>query len=133
MATREAQTDILIMGAGVGGVAGALAALKLGRRVILTEETDWIGGQLTVQAVPLGLPRSSLSERSGDDVKAAAGLHRRIGIARAVRPDRRGPSHDDPIADPHRPAEPVRLLIRRPARHSLPFRGHACPFLVEPC
>jgi len=49
---REAQTDILIAGAGLGGVAGALAALKLGRRVILTEETDWIGGQLTSQAVP---------------------------------------------------------------------------------
>jgi len=49
---REARTDILIAGAGLGGVAGALAALKLGRRVILTEETDWIGGQLTSQAVP---------------------------------------------------------------------------------
>lgn len=49
---REAQTDILIIGAGLGGVAGALAALKLGKRVILTEETDWIGGQLTSQAVP---------------------------------------------------------------------------------
>jgi hypothetical protein len=48
----EHQTDILIVGAGLGGVAAALAALKIGRRVILTEETDWIGGQLTVQAVP---------------------------------------------------------------------------------
>jgi hypothetical protein len=33
-------------------VAGALSALRLGRRVILSEETDWIGGQLTTQAVP---------------------------------------------------------------------------------
>jgi hypothetical protein len=33
-------------------VAGALAALRFGRRVVLTEETDWIGGQLTAQAVP---------------------------------------------------------------------------------
>ena len=49
---REAQTDILIVGAGLGGVAGALAALRLGKRVILTEETGWIGGQLTSQAVP---------------------------------------------------------------------------------
>ena len=49
---REAQTDILIVGAGLRGVAGALAALKLRQRVILTEETDWIGGQLTSQAVP---------------------------------------------------------------------------------
>jgi hypothetical protein len=48
----ETSTDILIVGAGLGGVAGALAALRLGKRVILTEETDWIGGQITSQAVP---------------------------------------------------------------------------------
>ncbi len=48
----EKQTELLITGAGLGGVAGALAALRLGRRVILTEETDWIGGQSTAQAVP---------------------------------------------------------------------------------
>jgi Uncharacterized NAD(FAD)-dependent dehydrogenases len=48
----ERQTDILIAGGGLGGVAAALAALRLGKRVIMTEETDWIGGQLTAQAVP---------------------------------------------------------------------------------
>ncbi|HKK64544.1 MAG TPA: FAD-dependent oxidoreductase [Clostridia bacterium] len=49
---RETTADILIAGGGVGGVAAALAACRLGRNVILTEETDWIGGQLTAQAVP---------------------------------------------------------------------------------
>src|SRR5512142_1130960 len=49
---RELQADILISGGGLGGVAAALAALRLGRRVILTEETAWLGGQLTAQAVP---------------------------------------------------------------------------------
>jgi NADPH-dependent 2,4-dienoyl-CoA reductase/sulfur reductase-like enzyme len=49
---RELKTEILIVGGGLGGVAAALAALRLGRRVVLTEETDWIGGQLTAQAVP---------------------------------------------------------------------------------
>jgi hypothetical protein len=48
----ERQMDVLIVGGGLGGVAGALAALRLGKRVILTDETDWIGGQLTAQAVP---------------------------------------------------------------------------------
>jgi hypothetical protein len=33
-------------------VAAALAAAKAGRRVVLTEATDWLGGQLTTQAVP---------------------------------------------------------------------------------
>jgi hypothetical protein len=49
---RETHTDILIVGGGVGGCAAAMAAASLGARVILTEETDWIGGQLTSQAVP---------------------------------------------------------------------------------
>ena len=49
---KELQCDILITGGGLGGVAAALAALSLGKSVILTEETDWIGGQLTAQAVP---------------------------------------------------------------------------------
>ena len=49
---KELSTDIAIVGAGVGGCAAALAALRNGMRVILTEETDWIGGQLTSQAVP---------------------------------------------------------------------------------
>ena len=48
----EFRADIAIIGAGVGGFAAAMAALEAGKTVILTEETDWIGGQLTSQAVP---------------------------------------------------------------------------------
>jgi hypothetical protein len=51
-APHELAADVVIIGAGVGGVAAALAAARNGRSVILTEETDWIGGQLTSQAVP---------------------------------------------------------------------------------
>ncbi|MEV6967011.1 FAD-dependent oxidoreductase [Hamadaea sp. NPDC051192] len=51
MAT-ELETDLLVVGGGLGGVAAALTAARLGRRVVLTEETDWLGGQLTAQAVP---------------------------------------------------------------------------------
>jgi hypothetical protein len=50
--TRERAADVVIVGGGCGGCAGALAAARAGARVILTEETDWIGGQLTAQAVP---------------------------------------------------------------------------------
>ncbi|HZT81515.1 MAG TPA: FAD-dependent oxidoreductase [Gemmataceae bacterium] len=49
---RERRADVVIVGGGVGGVAAALAAARHGLRVILTEETDWLGGQLTAQAVP---------------------------------------------------------------------------------
>ena len=47
------RVDVVIAGAGLGGVAAALAALRIGARVLLTEPTDWPGGQLTVQGVPL--------------------------------------------------------------------------------
>ncbi|MBA2889393.1 FAD-dependent oxidoreductase [Nonomuraea soli] len=46
------QADVVIVGGGLGGVAAARAALLLGRSVILTEATDWLGGQLTSQGVP---------------------------------------------------------------------------------
>ena len=48
----EAAADVVIIGGGFGGCAAALAACRAGLRVILTEETDWIGGQVTAQAVP---------------------------------------------------------------------------------
>ncbi len=43
---------MLIVGGGLGGVAAALAATRRGASAILTEETDWLGGQLTTQGVP---------------------------------------------------------------------------------
>ena len=44
--------DVLVVGAGLGGCAAALAAARKGHIVVLTEPTDWIGGQLTSQGVP---------------------------------------------------------------------------------
>jgi hypothetical protein len=44
--------DLVVAGAGLGGCAAALAALRNGLSVILTEETDWIGGQVSQQGVP---------------------------------------------------------------------------------
>ncbi len=48
----ERKTDVLVVGGGLGGIAAALSALALGARVVLTEEFDWLGGQLTTQGVP---------------------------------------------------------------------------------
>ncbi|MGE8203785.1 FAD-dependent oxidoreductase [Heyndrickxia sp. NPDC080065] len=44
--------DVIVLGGGLGGCMAALAVAKNGLNVIMTEETDWIGGQLTSQAVP---------------------------------------------------------------------------------
>jgi len=49
---REQRADVVIAGGGLGGCAAALAVARAGYRVLMTEETDWIGGQLTQQAVP---------------------------------------------------------------------------------
>ena len=45
--------DALVCGGSIGGVMAALKLCEKGKQVVLTEETNWIGGQLTAQAVPL--------------------------------------------------------------------------------
>ena len=50
--SQEISAEIAIIGGSLGGCAAALAALRMGHRVVMTEETDWIGGQLTSQGVP---------------------------------------------------------------------------------
>src|SRR3569833_3305202 len=49
---KEYSADIAIIGGGLGGVAAALGAQRNDRTVAMTEEYDWIGGQMTSQAVP---------------------------------------------------------------------------------
>lgn len=72
--TRILSTEILVVGGGLGGVAAALGALRRGRRVVLTDEYEWLGGQLTSQAVPpdehtwveqFGITRSYRALRDG--------------------------------------------------------------------
>lgn len=71
---KETKADLVIIGGGLGGCAAALAALRHGLRVILTEETDWLGGQVSQQGVPPdehqwiethGAPRSYRHFRNG--------------------------------------------------------------------
>ena len=50
--SRELKADVIIIGGGLGGCAAALASCRNGLSVIMTEETDWIGGQLSQQGVP---------------------------------------------------------------------------------
>jgi hypothetical protein len=46
-ASANQSVDIVIAGAGTGGISAAIQAARLGARVALLEETDWIGGQMT--------------------------------------------------------------------------------------
>lgn len=50
--SREMHADVIIIGGGLGGCAAALASCRNGLSVIMTEETDWIGGQVSQQGVP---------------------------------------------------------------------------------
>ncbi|OJF92121.1 FAD-dependent oxidoreductase [Alkalibacterium sp. 20] len=49
---KNSNTDVLVVGGSIGGCLAAYSAAKQKKKVILTEETDWIGGQLTSQGVP---------------------------------------------------------------------------------
>jgi hypothetical protein len=43
--------DVIVAGAGTGGFGTAVQAARLGARVLLIDETDWIGGQAAAAAV----------------------------------------------------------------------------------
>ncbi len=43
--------DVVVAGAGTGGVAAAIQAARLGATVALLEESDWIGGQMAAAGV----------------------------------------------------------------------------------
>ncbi|MFW6290421.1 MAG: FAD-dependent oxidoreductase, partial [Mariniphaga sp.] len=50
--SQQFAADVIIAGGGLGGCAAAIAACRNGLKVIMTEETDWIGGQVSQQGVP---------------------------------------------------------------------------------
>jgi hypothetical protein len=48
---RVVSCEVVVVGAGLGGVSAALAATKAGHTVCMTEPTLWVGGQATSQGV----------------------------------------------------------------------------------
>jgi hypothetical protein len=64
----EQTYDIVVAGAGTGGVSAAIQAARLGARVALLEESDWIGGQMSAAAV------STMDE--GNNLTPPSGLYR---------------------------------------------------------
>jgi ribulose 1,5-bisphosphate synthetase/thiazole synthase len=43
--------DVVVVGAGTGGIAAAIQAARMGATVAVIEETDWIGGQMSASGV----------------------------------------------------------------------------------
>ena len=64
------ETDVAVIGGGLGGVAAALALADAGTAVVLVEETSRIGGQVTTQAVA-ALDEHPLVERAGRTARYA--------------------------------------------------------------
>jgi hypothetical protein len=62
--------DIVVAGAGTGGCGAAIQAARMGRSVLLLEETDWIGGQMNAAGV------TSMDE--GSPLVRERGLYREL-------------------------------------------------------
>lgn len=62
--------DVVIAGAGTGGVGAAVQAARMGASVLLLEETDWVGGQMNAAAV------TSMDE--GPPLARERGLYREL-------------------------------------------------------
>lgn len=45
-------TEVVILGAGPSGIAAAIHLARNNHKVMLIEQTDWVGGQMTAAAVP---------------------------------------------------------------------------------
>ncbi|WP_219518318.1 FAD-dependent oxidoreductase [Nonomuraea ceibae] len=105
----EFRADVLVVGGGLGGVAAALAAASNGAQVVLTEETAWLGGQLTTQLVPP-------DEHPWIEAFGSTATYRRL---------REG------IRDYYRRAYPLRSASRSLA-HLNPGAGRVGPLCHEP-
>jgi hypothetical protein len=65
---RDRDVDIVVVGAGTGGISAAIQAARLGTTVALLEETDWIGGQMTAAG-------DSTMDESGGTITLRSGIY----------------------------------------------------------
>lgn len=96
------KVDLLIAGGGMGGVAAALAALTVDDQisVVLTEETSWLGGQMTSQGVS-ALDENKWVESTGACLSYKK-LRQEIRDAYKRCGDLKDEYQDDPILHPGR-------------------------------
>ncbi len=83
--------DIAVIGGGMGGVAAALAGCDAGKTVVLTEATDWLGGQMTSQGV------SALDEHK--HIEYFGGTRSYMAMCEGIRAHYRQPYGVDVMSD----------------------------------
>jgi sarcosine oxidase subunit alpha len=78
------QVDVAVVGAGIAGVAAALAAAEAGASVLLVDEQPAAGGRLRWTLAPQDLPIPELRHKRGFEIAAWADheLERRVTYAR---------------------------------------------------
>jgi len=130
---REMAADVLVVGGGLGGVAAALGALEQGRRVVLTEESPWLGGQITSQGVPpdqhawiADMPPTSWYGRFADGVRDHYRRHRPLlpefaeerhfnpgggGVSRLCHEPRVAVAVLDQLLEQYRPDRQLEVLL----------------------
>ena len=81
----DREVDVLVFGAGMGGMTAALVAALEGLDVLLCEKTDQVGGTTSTSAGTVWIPGSSQAVRDGvpDSIDDA-----RRFLARRDRPAR---------------------------------------------
>src|SRR3954468_7303446 len=69
----DREVDVLVFGAGMGGMTAALVASLEGLDVLLCEKTDQVGGTTSASAGTVWIPGSSQAARDGvpDSIDAA--------------------------------------------------------------
>ena len=71
-ATLRPAYDVVVAGAGTGGIGAAIQAARLGASVLLLEETDWVGGQMLAAAV------SAIDEGGAGNLVRERGLYQEL-------------------------------------------------------
>ncbi|MDR9406396.1 MAG: 2Fe-2S iron-sulfur cluster-binding protein [Spiribacter sp.] len=71
----DASCDVLVIGGGLAGLEAARAASRSGARVIVAEERDWLGGQLSLTPESVsGEPGDQWVARQVDELEAASNV-----------------------------------------------------------
>lgn len=119
--------EVVVVGAGTGGVAAALQAARLGASVLLVEETDWIGGQMCaagVTSMDEGYPpRARVRERGvyGEFRCRAVAYYRALGQST----DTSATSEDHFAVEPHVAQRLLHDMIRDTRELRFPGRSRA--------
>jgi succinate dehydrogenase/fumarate reductase flavoprotein subunit len=76
----DSETDLLVIGAGAGGMTAALVGALEGLQVVLCEKSDMVGGTTATSAGSVWIPGSSPSEKAGVPDSIAAAKTYLIGL-----------------------------------------------------